>query len=81
MQQTDTDYDVPVFKSLPKKIINNLDTNDKIEPLKEISVINMYKYEVFTNKIYDNIIDTKNIILILYIVLIIIIISKFFQLF
>jgi hypothetical protein len=78
MQQTDTDYDVPIFKSLPKKIINNLDPSEKIEPLKEISVINMYKYEVFTNNIYDNIMDTKYIILIIYILLLIIFLLKLF---
>jgi len=63
-------YDVPVFKSLPEKISNDDTILDKIKPLINISAKEMYKYEVFTNKVLNNMYDTKYIVLLFYIIII-----------
>jgi hypothetical protein len=49
----DTNFDVPVFISQPEKIKENDVVNDNLYKLKNISVIKMYEYEVFSN--YENI--------------------------
>ena len=49
----DTDFDIPIFISQPEKIKENDVVNDNLHKLKNISVIKMYEYEVFSN--YKNI--------------------------
>jgi hypothetical protein len=46
----DTDFDVPVFIAQPQKIKQNDIINDNFNKLKNISVIKMYQYEVFSNQ-------------------------------
>jgi hypothetical protein len=46
----DTDFNVPVFISQPEKIKENDIVNDNFHKLKNISVIKMYEYEVFSNQ-------------------------------
>jgi hypothetical protein len=73
-------YDVPVFQSLPEKIENNInESNSKIKTLNNISVIDMYKYEVFSNMDIKKIYDTKYIIIFLYFIILIYIVVMIYM--
>lgn len=66
----DTDFDVPVFISQPEKIEKNDIVDDNLYKLKDISVIKMYEYEVFSNNsdifISDYELNLRYLILILF---------------
>ena len=69
----DTNFDVPVFKSLPQKIEENKVTFEKLQP---ISIVDMYQKEPYIN--YESYIDYfKYLYLIIFIFLIFYIISIF----
>ena len=76
-QDKDTDFNVPVFISQPEKIDYLYNTflknkSDKLYKLQDISVTKMYEYEVFSN-------SNKNYgLLILFLIIIFIVISKLF---
>lgn len=61
----DTNFDVPVFKSLPQKIEENKVTFEKLQP---ISIVDIYQKEPYTN--YESYIDYfKYLYLIIFLIL------------
>ena len=67
MNNTDVYYDVPIYRSLSQKI-NDDKIKDKIHEIKEFSVIDAYKDEPFISKQNNS---YKNILILLFIIMII----------